>query len=345
MRAWVIRAGRNSERFQWAWDNGFSAGGWGAVRTDVSVFASKEELATAVRGFEPDLSANQISQSAGQLWNLSHEIKADDLVIMPNKITRELALGLVTQGYEYLAANEPDYQHVVHVQWHRLITRDAAKQDLLYVLGSLQTVFSPTRNDAVSRLKALMDTGEDPGMNARAYTKQKEVLGAAANSDDEALADIEEIAKDQVEKQISQEFAGHDLAFLIAEVLRADGFTVDMAPKGKDGGIDLRLGRGILGIESPRILAQVKTGKLERPVVQQLMGLINSRHADFGLLVTWDQLTKDARAEAEAQGFRLKVWEKHDIIANVLRNYAKLPEEIQHKLPLKQVWILQTDIS
>ncbi|MDL9935443.1 restriction endonuclease, partial [Gordonia sp. ABSL1-1] len=41
--------------------------------------------------------------------------------------------------------------------------RSAVKQDLLYTLGSVLTVFAPSKNNAVSRLEHLLQYGTDPG--------------------------------------------------------------------------------------------------------------------------------------------------------------------------------------
>ncbi|MFQ6485382.1 restriction endonuclease [Brachybacterium epidermidis] len=49
---------------------------------------------------------------------------------------------------------------------------------------------------------------------------------------------------------------------LVAELLRAEGFEADEAPPGADGGIDITSGRGLLGLESPKLIVQVKTPQI-----------------------------------------------------------------------------------
>jgi restriction system protein len=53
---------------------------------------------------------------------------------MPMKTTKQIAIGRVTGGYEYLATEEdPNCRHVVRVDWQRRdLARTAVKQDLVH---------------------------------------------------------------------------------------------------------------------------------------------------------------------------------------------------------------------
>lgn len=50
-------------------------------------------------------SDSKIANFAGQLWALRGRIEAGDLMVMPMKTTRQIALGRVTGSYEYRAAH------------------------------------------------------------------------------------------------------------------------------------------------------------------------------------------------------------------------------------------------
>ena len=128
---------------------------------------------------------------------------------------------------------------------------------------------------------------------------------------------------------------------VVAELLRAEGFDTDEAPPGADGGIDITAGRGLLGLESPKLIVQVKTPQIGSEVVAQLNGLVHTHGADYGLLATWAGLSKPARDAVKHQRFRVKVWDSTDIVEAVLRNYEKLPESITERLPLRRVWMLK----
>lgn len=343
--AWAIRSGRYGERDEWALENGCSGGGWREV-PDLTPASSREDVQRIIDDVYGQESAGARTNFVSQLWALRGRIEVGDLLAMPMKTTREIALGRVTSPYTYLAENEPGCQHVVGVEWIRQVPRSALKQDLLYTLGSALTIFSPSRNGAVARLEHVLTTGTDIGSNAVSPSPstpavQPPSAGADVVDEPESQPDIAVIALDQISSRIGEEFSGHSFTTLVAELLRAEGFDTEEAPPGPDGGIDITAGRGLLGLESPKLIVQVKTPQIGSDVVSQLNGLVHTHGADYGLLVTWAGLTKPARDAVKHQRFRVKVWESEDVVEAVLRNYERLPEKITERLPLRRVWMLK----
>lgn len=344
--AWVIRSGRYGERDEWAIENSFSGGGWREV-PDLTGAASRADIESIVDDVYAQDSPGARTNATSQLWALRGRIAAGDLMAMPMKTTREIALGRVTTPYKYLDDNDPDCRHVVEVDWARQVPRSAIKQDLLYTLGSALTIFSPSRHNAVARLEHVMAAGEDIGSTGDHSTRASAPVtrDAAVQPDvvdePESQPDIDVIARDQITTRIAEEFSGHSFAHLVAELLRAEGFEADEAPPGADGGIDITAGRGLLGLESPKLIVQVKTPQIGSEVVAQLNGLVQTHGADYGLLATWAGLSKPARDAVKHQRFRVKVWDSSDIVAALLRNYEKLPEDITERVPLRRVWMLK----
>lgn len=346
--AWVIRSGRYGERDDWAITNSVSGGGWDEV-PDLTDATSRDDVQVVVEEVYAQEPPGARTTSTAQLWALRGRIAVGDLMAMPMKTTREIALGRVTSPYAFLPDNAPGYQHVVGVTWERHVPRSAIKQDLLYTLGSALTIFSPSRNNAAERLEAVLRTGTDPGtLGLPATSRPSSPSGATAPASEpdvvdepESQPDIDVIARDQITTRISEEFSGHSFAHLVAELLRAEGFEAEEAPPGADGGIDITAGRGLLGLESPKLIVQVKTPQIGSEVVAQLNGLVHTHGADFGLLATWAGLSKPARDAVKHQRFRVKVWDSEDIVSAVLRNYEKLPEDITERLPLRRVWMLK----
>src|SRR5688572_8378330 len=118
--------------------------------------------------------------------------------------------------------------------------------------------------------------------------------------------DFAQAATDQIMARIQEDFAGHDLAGLVAAVLGIEGFQCLVSPPGPDGGVDISAGRGPLGLDSPRLLVQVKSGgQTGAPVVSQLQGVMTTYGADQGLLVTWAGLTRAARDTLRHQHLRV----------------------------------------
>jgi len=348
--AWVIRAGRLGERDQWALENGMSGGGWKEV-PDLSACATREDIGKIVEAAFPTASPATRNNIVGQLWALRHRIQKGDLLAMPLKTTKQIALGHVTAGYLYKADEpDPNKRHVVRVAWQRTdLPRTAVKQDLLFTLGSAMSIFAPSKNNAVARLESLLLKGTDPGSvsvsagpRSKSASRRKEEGSTASDVDEpELAADIEQVALDRIATRIAEEFAGHDLATLVTAILTAEGFYCEQAPPGPDGGIDITAGSGLLGLDSPRLLVQVKSGaQVGAPVVAQLHGVITTHGADQGLLVAWGGVTRQARDALKNQHLRVRLWEAPDVVDAVLRNYDRLPEDIRAKLPLRRVWVL-----
>ncbi|WP_111765340.1 restriction endonuclease [Nakamurella deserti] len=345
--AWVVRSGRSGERDQWALDNGVSGGGWREL-PDLSACTTKDAISALVSASFPGGSDGMRANYTGQLWALRHRITAGDLLVMPLKTTKRIAIGRVTKGYHFLGDEvEADRRHVVKVDW--LVTdlpRTAVKQDLLFTLGSAMSVFAPSKNHAVRRLEALLKTGIDPGSVAATTTAapvstSNDHAQLASVDEPELAADIEQVALDRITGRIAEDFAGHDLATLITAILTAEGYVCVQAPPGPDGGIDITAGRGPLGLDSPRLLTQVKSGsQVGSPIVTQLHGVMTTHGAEQGLLVAWGGLSKPARDVMKNQHLRVRVWEAADVVDAVLRTYSRLPADIRTKLPLKLIWVL-----
>lgn len=346
--AWVIRSGKYGERDQWALDAGVSGGGWKEV-PDLTGCASREDVAEVVRSTWPSASEGMISNYTGQLWALRKRVEPGDLLVMPMKTTKKIALGRVLEGYQFRADEaDPDKRHVVIAEWLRTdLPRTAVKQDLLFTLGSAMSIFTPSKNNAVARLEHLLAHGTDPGsLGVPTPPEGGAVTPEQAVDEPELSANIEEVALDQITAKVSEEFAGHGLATLVAAVLEAEGYRCTVSPPGPDGGVDISAGRGPLGLDSPRLLVQVKSGgQIGAPVVSQLHGVMATHGAEQGLLVAWGGLSKPAREALKGQQLRVRVWESAEVVDAVLRTYDLLPEDIRTAVPLRRVWMLSDTTS
>ncbi len=349
-KAWVIRSGKFGERDHVALETSLSGGGWEEL-PDLTPFTTREEIAEVVEKAYPGAKKGMIIAATGQLWALRSRIKPGDLLAMPLKTTRQIALGRVTTGYQYLADNPPTMRHVVGVDWQRTdLPRNAAKQDLLHTLSSSLTIFAPSRNNSVARLESLLSSGTDPGAVEPLPVAKPSSTSVKVDPDSvdsevdspELTIDFEQAVSDQILTRIGETFTGHALADLIAAVLTAEGYVCDVALPGTDGGVDITAGRGPLGIDSPTVIVQVKSGDtvVGDPIVSQLQGTVHRHRADQGLLVAWGGLTKPARQQANEHRLSIAVWEADDVVDRVLANYHRLAADIHTRLPLKQVWIL-----
>ena len=161
--AWLIRAGRDGEREDYNLEHGLASMGWGNL-TELTDVPSRDDVTAMVRRALPDASDRSVSSHASQLWALRSQVRMGDLVALPLKTTRQIALGIVTQEYAYRTDEGLDWRHVVSVDWKRTnVPRTAVKRDLLNLLGAPLTIRRISGHDGTWRLHQLLLTGRDPG--------------------------------------------------------------------------------------------------------------------------------------------------------------------------------------
>ena len=356
--AWLIRAGRHGEREDFNLENGMAGVGWDDL-PDLAGVSSREELAEMIREALPGSSNATIAAHVRQLWTVRTRVHPGHLVVLPRKRTSQIALGIVTQGYHYRDAPDPGPRHVVSVDWNRVdVPRTAVGQDLLYSLGSALTVCSIRRNDGAWRLHQILRTGEDPGARvgptggaADSADDPTESTADGGDSDDDATdsanapLDLERFAMDQIQARVVERFAGHGLSSLVAEVLEAEGFFTEVSLPGPDGGVDVFAAAGPLGLDSPRLVVQVKSSPspVDAKTVRELQGVLTTHGAEQALLVAWGGINKAADRELRNQFFQVRVWDADELMRAVLRNYHRLSEDLRADLPLKQIWSLVED--
>lgn len=339
-RAWLARAGRAGERDGFAIEHGFAGGGFHEV-ADLSGASTREAIHELVRKGFPDATEGKISNFTGQLWALRSRIAVGDLVVLPLKTTSQIAIGRVIGPYQYRDDPDPTRRHVVPVEW--LVTdvpRTAIHQDLLYSLGAFMTICEIKRNDGAWRLAQVVASGADPG--ARMETLQDDEATEADAATTSSGLDLERASLDRIQSYIAERFAGHGLARIVGAVLEAEGFECQVVDPGPDGGIDVYAGRGPLGLDSPRLIVQVKSSPtpVDAKVVRELHGVLSTHGADQALLVAWGGVNKVAKQELRNQFFKVRVWSADDLLEAVMRTYPSLEEDLRAELPLKQIWAL-----
>lgn len=132
------------------------------------------------------------------------------------------------------------------------------------------------------------------------------------------------------------------MARLVDAVLRAQGYTTYLSPEGPDKGIDILAAPEPMGFGEPRVCVQVKSGDspLDRPTLDQLIGVMQNVQASHGLLVSWGGFKSSIDKEEATQFFRVRLWDQDELIGQILANYERLDEDIRTELPLKRTWLL-----
>lgn len=335
MTVWVARAGKYGQRENQALEEGRAYIGWGELG-DLSGVNSKDDIQRLLEDAYPDKKAGTVRNHAGQLYNFLKSFELGDLFALPLKTRPAIAFGKVAGRYEYIPENPEEARHSRRIEWiGEPIPRSAFDQDILYSFGSALTVFRVIKNNAEERIKAMIEGSQ----------KQiDEVLPRPFDDDiDSSSLDLEDIARQQISDFIGRKFKGHRMEYLVAEVLRAQGFEVQVNKrKGADGGADILAGRGSMGFDEPRLCVQVKSSEsaIGSKDYDELKGVMQKFGAMHGLFVSWGGFKGTAEEEARRDFFNIRLWNAEDLVDAIQSVYSKLPKELQAEIPLQQLWVL-----
>lgn len=340
MALWTVRAGRNGEHEDTNLAEGVASLGWDPGDLAGTAVGLKEDLVARIRELHPDKSAAQVRNWAGQVWRFRYEMKQGDVVALPLKSRPAVALGVVTGDYCYRPGLPAERRSVRPVRWERDdVPRTGLAKDLFFSLGALQTVCRITRKQAEERLRAVMSGQPDP-----LFTPDSVPTVVGEGGEDEAAlpADLEQMARDQIQSYLIAHFKGHGLARLVDAILQAQGYHTHRSLPGPDAGIDILAGRGAMGLDPPKLAVQVKSGAgpVEVGVLRELQGVMKNFGAEQGLLVSWGGITTPLRNDARKLLFEVRLWDADDLFEALAEHYDRLPDELQAELPLKRVWTL-----
>lgn len=176
------------------------------------------------------------------------------------------------------------------------------------------------------------------------------LVDVAAESDgaDKSATITFEQAEEQAWSEIERHLATMDpynFQDLVAALLRAMGYHIAwVAPKGKDGGVDVIAFNDPLGTRPPRIMVQVKRQqqKVDVTGLRAFLGVLAPDEA--GIFVNTGGFTADAKELARHERLRratlvdmerlVELWTEH---------YQRLDEGARRRMPLKQISFLAPD--
>lgn len=338
-KIYLARAGGSGEDENYALDHGVAIIGFSEY-PPLNKAKDYEGMLALVKATRPDLKPRAAGNYAGQLWAFALAMKEGDIVVLPRKLTSQVALGRVKGPYIYEKVGAAA-RHTRAVEWLRPdVPRSVFGQDLLHSFGAFMTVCNIRRNNAEQRITAVLDGKPDPGFTP---TLGKAIKPETVAGDNDVLAhDLALAAHDEIVAHIQTRFREHALAELVDAVLVADGWTTKLSPPGPDGGVDILAGRGPFGLDAPRLCVQVKSqnSPADVTVYRTLQGSMQTYKAEQGLLVCWGGFNKIVATEAKQGHFMVRLWDSRDLVEAIYRTYERLPAEIQAELPLKRVWML-----
>lgn len=270
---WLLRAGRRGRYATDFVDAGIIAIGWGGVG-DLRG-RDRQDLVQSVREQYGDKGA---PGNGGMLYRFANEVQADDWVLTPDSETRELHAGRITSAYEYRPQPPvEDYPNVRTVDWTRVFSRDALSKRILYQLGSLLTVSKPSAQDS---LRAFLEGTPSTDIDASGGASAGDALDGGSEDDPASSVELFEDLRARTGELIQglvADLDGYQTQDLVAGIFRSMGYFTQVAPEGKDGGIDILASKDALGVEAPILKVQVKARPNTRSnpsEVRALAGLV-----------------------------------------------------------------------
>lgn len=331
MAVWTVKGGRHGEREERCLDHSVIGGGWEDI-PDLTSVTSKEDLSALCEEHAPSWSTRTRANYVAQLWSLRQRMSEGELAVLPLKTSGTIAVGRISGPYSHRDDLGSDFKHARAVEWlAKDIPRDAFDQDLLYSFGAFLTIGRVHRERAEQRILKAIGAPVESSANG---TEEDEAPEA------ETSIDPAQLAREQIRQHITQTIAGHDLADLVGAIFEARGFKVVVSPPGPDGGVDLLMGSGPTGRESPRVVAQVKTGQAGVDQYRSIFGLKESMQADQGLLVAWGGFKGHVRREAQSQPFSMLLWDADDLLDALFEAYGSIRDDIRSRLPLQRMWVM-----
>ncbi len=128
---------------------------------------------------------------------------------------------------------------------------------------------------------------------------------------------------------------------LCSALLRGMGYyTPFIAPKGRDGGIDIIAYRDPLGASTPRIKIQVKHREMKATAqeVRELSGILKS--SDIGIFISTGGFTPDAISETKVRNTHIELIDINRFIDLWIEFFSKMTDEDKTLMSIKPVWFL-----
>lgn len=129
---------------------------------------------------------------------------------------------------------------------------------------------------------------------------------------------------------------------VVGKLLEAMGYhVVWIAPKGKDGGLDLIAQSDPLGVRGPRIKGQVKRRPQSKTTEEELRSFLSLVEPhDVGVYVSLGGFTSDTHAAARRSSRRITLIDGEGLLDLWVEHYDRLDEEGRGLLPIKPVHFL-----
>src|SRR5205807_468149 len=160
-----------------------------------------------------------------------------------------------------------------------------------------------------------------------------------------AFENAESMARSEIEDYIKA-LGPYEFQELVAALLRGMGYyTPFVAPRGKDGGVDIFAYRDPLGSATPRLKVQVKHRHKQKVAVNEVRELVSllTKDGDAGLIVSSGGFTGDAEAEIRRSSRHVEKMDLSDLIKLWDDHFDEMVEKDRRLMPIRRIAFLAPD--
>ena len=154
MNVWAVRGGADGEYEDYALREGVTLVDFG-LRRDATDFENRDALRDYLAAESPryEGSLRRAANAASQLWKFANEIKPGDMILLPRKKAKTIAVGRIAGGYRLDDGMPFDACHARPVEWSASgVSRDDLDDDIIKVIRSMLTVFQVRPEGAAERI-------------------------------------------------------------------------------------------------------------------------------------------------------------------------------------------------
>src|ERR1051326_1602973 len=161
------------------------------------------------------------------------------------------------------------------------------------------------------------------------------------------LEEAEEDARRHMLNYLARAVNPYDFQDLVGKLLEAMGYhVVWIAPKGKDGGLDLLAQRDPLGVSGPRIKGQVKRRLDRKTTEEELRSFLSLVEPDdVGVYISLGGFTGDCASLGRRTSRRVTLIDGDELLNLWFEYFDRLDEDGRQLLPIKRVYYLDPSAS
>lgn len=244
--------------------------------------------------------------------------------------------------YRYPKTGE--YRWVVYLQFYSIDLVKAGciikKRGVWFITPQGRDVFAKYKNNTSKLYDHTHQLYSEWEKNNRKNLQNDDVELIDDVPEEIVLASIKQQAADDMRNYIRQR-TPYEFQDMVAALLRGMGYyTPFVAPKGKDGGVDIIAYSDPLGANKPILKVQVKHFDSGNPVpVDIIHKVIGVAKGDTPLVVTSGRFTESARADARQNNVRLI--DGVEFVELWIGYYQSMSEDDRLLMPIEPVYFVK----